>query len=76
MPWTFVGDKIGDIYDNKLVTVEDKNSPYYGYPLLDEDGSWQSTPAVNSKNKIGNFNPDFIMPTAGVPLATCPQVRA
>lgn len=59
--WTYVGDRIGDIYDNKLVTVEDKSSPYYGYPLLDEDGSWQSTPAANAKNKIGNFNPDFLM---------------
>lgn len=59
--WTYVGDEIGDIYDNKLVTVEDRNSPYFGYPLLDEDGSWQSTPAANAKNKIGNFNPDFLM---------------
>ncbi|HTF19967.1 MAG TPA: SusC/RagA family TonB-linked outer membrane protein [Chryseolinea sp.] len=59
--WTYVGDRIGDIYDNKLITVEDKNSPYYGYPLLNEDGSWQSTAAIDAKNKIGNFNPDFIM---------------
>ena len=59
--WSYVGDRIGDIYDNELVTVDDKNSPYYGYPLLDEDGSWQSRPAANAKNKIGNFNPDFLM---------------
>jgi TonB-linked SusC/RagA family outer membrane protein len=59
--WTYVGDQIGNLYDNKLVTVEDKNSPYYGYPILDEDGYWQSLPAANAKNKIGNFNPDFIM---------------
>ena len=59
--WTYVGDKIGDIYDAQLVTVTDKNSPYYGYPLLDEDGSWQSESAANSKNRIGNYNPDFLV---------------
>lgn len=59
--WTYVGDKIGDIYDAQLVTVTDKNSPYYGYPLLDEDGSWQSESAANVKNRIGNYNPDFLV---------------
>lgn len=59
--WTYVGDKIGDIYDNELVTVQDKNSPYYGYPILDENGSWQSIAASKTRNKIGNFNPDFLM---------------
>ncbi|RNI37885.1 SusC/RagA family TonB-linked outer membrane protein [Hanamia caeni] len=60
--WTYVGQAIGDIYDRKLVTVDDKSSKYYGYPILDEDGSWQDyggglTDAV----KIGNFNPKFSM---------------
>lgn len=59
--WTYVGDKIGDIYDNELVTVKDKSSPYYGYPILDENGSWQSIAASKTRNKIGNFNPDFLM---------------
>ncbi len=59
--WTYVGEEIGDLYDAKLITVEDKNSPYYGYPILNDDGSWQSISAGNTKNKIGNFNPDFIM---------------
>lgn len=59
--WTYAGDKIGDIYDAQLVTVTDKNSPYYGYPILDEDGSWQSVDAAKSKNKIGNYNPDFLV---------------
>jgi hypothetical protein len=59
--WTYVGEEIGDLYDAKLITVEDKSSPYYGYPILNEDGSWQSISAGNTKNKIGNFNPDFIM---------------
>ncbi|MEX1240356.1 MAG: SusC/RagA family TonB-linked outer membrane protein, partial [Cyclobacteriaceae bacterium] len=57
---TYVGGEIGDIYDAKLVTVEDVNSPYYGYPILDEDGSWQDVGFSNTKEKIGNFNPDFL----------------
>jgi hypothetical protein len=43
------------------VTVKDVNSPYYGYPILDDNGSWQAINAKNTKNKIGNFNPDFLM---------------
>ncbi|AGA79643.1 SusC/RagA family TonB-linked outer membrane protein [Echinicola vietnamensis] len=58
--WSYVGDEIGSIYDRKLVTVEDPESPYYGYPVLDEDGSWQAINQANAKNKVGNFNPDFI----------------
>jgi hypothetical protein len=37
------------------------NSPYFGYPILDENGSWQSISASNTRTKIGNFNPDFLM---------------
>ena len=59
--WTYVGEEVGDLYDAKLVTVEDKNSPYYGYPILNDDGSWQAINATKTRNKIGNFNPDFIM---------------
>ncbi len=59
--WTYVGEKIGDIYDGELVTVKDQASPYYGYPILDSDGSWQSVKASNTRTKIGNFNPDFIL---------------
>lgn len=58
---TYVGGEIGDIYDAKLVTVEDVNSPYYGYPILDEDGSWQDIRHSNTREKIGNFNPDFLL---------------
>ena len=59
--WTYVGDEIGDIYDAKMITVTDKGSPYYGYPLLDATGKWQSVDAINTRNKIGNFNPNFIL---------------
>jgi len=59
--WTYVGEKIGDIYDAEIVTVTDKSSKYFGYPILDSDGSWQSVSASKSRTKIGNFNPDFIL---------------
>ena len=59
--WTYTGETIGDIYDAKMVTVTDPHSPYYGYPLLDATGKWQSIDATLTKNKIGNFNPNFIM---------------
>jgi hypothetical protein len=59
--WTYVGQRIGDIYDAKVMTVTDKNSPYYGYPILDNTGNWQSIPASSANNRIGNFNPDFLM---------------
>lgn len=59
--WTYVGDEVGDIYDAEIVTVKDPNSPYFGYPILDATGKWQDIDAINSKNKIGNFNPKFIM---------------
>lgn len=59
--WTYVGEEIGDIYDAELVTVKDENSPYYGYPILDDDGSWQAVSASNTRSKIGNFNPDFLL---------------
>ncbi len=63
--YTFLGEEVGDIYGPKLRVVEDKSSPYYGWPLLDagnEDGAkWVALDALATKNKIGNFNPRFIL---------------
>lgn len=59
--WTYVGDEMGDIYDAELVTVKDKESPYYGYPILDKSGKWQSVDAKKTRNKVGNYNPKFIL---------------
>lgn len=60
--WTYVGGQIGDIYDRQMVKVTDEKSPYYGYPILDADGSWQDF-GGDPKNavKAGNFNPKFTM---------------
>jgi len=57
--WTFIGETIGDIYDAELVKVTDESSPYFGWPILDDEGSWQDIDDQDTKNKIGNFNPDF-----------------
>jgi len=57
--WTYVGQPIGDIYDRELVTVKDKSSKYYGYPILDEDGSWQDYGSGESAAvKIGTSIPN------------------
>lgn len=52
---------IGNLYTRKILRVTDKNSKYYGYPLLpenSEDAEWQSE---DDYSKVGNYNPDFIM---------------
>lgn len=59
--YTWVGEDIGNIYDRKLVTVEDQSSPYYGWPVLDETGSWQDKSGINDLVKIGNYNPNFVI---------------
>lgn len=55
--------KIGDLWDNQVATVTDKSSPYYGWPLLDNDGTLQfvGNRAFNSKQIVGNFNPKLLM---------------
>ncbi|MEA4949158.1 MAG: SusC/RagA family TonB-linked outer membrane protein [Petrimonas sp.] len=52
---------IGNLYTRKILRVTDKNSKYYGYPLLpenSEDAEWQ---AEDDYSKVGNYNPNFIM---------------
>jgi TonB-linked SusC/RagA family outer membrane protein len=59
---TYVGDEIGDIWDATLLTVEDEDSPYYGYPIIGgEDLRWQDKPSEAFMTKIGNYNPDFML---------------
>lgn len=60
--WSYVGDEIGTIYDAEVRTVTDESSPYFGYPILSEDElEWDDIEMKNTKNKIGNYNPRFIM---------------
>jgi len=59
--WSYLGDEIGTIYDAEILTVTDKNSPYFGYPIIGSDLEWQQIQIQDTKNKIGNYNPNFIL---------------
>ncbi len=52
---------VGDLYSQKLKRVTDKNSDYYGYPLLEGPETYATWQAEEEYTKIGNYNPDFIM---------------
>jgi len=59
---TFLGEQIGDLYSNGFAEVEDPNSPYYRWPVLDNSGGWQAFRGdIDEYRKVGNFNPDFIL---------------
>ncbi len=64
--YSWVGDEIGQMIDRALVRVEDPNSPYYGWPIIDDEG-WEdsdNTLQVDGKRVapvIGNFNPKVIL---------------
>ncbi len=61
---TKVGEYIGDIWGYSYKKVEDENSPYYGWPLLEKaTGGYQLQALKEDKDmmKIGNFNHDFLL---------------
>jgi hypothetical protein len=58
---TYVGETIGDIYQKPMLRVTDKNSPYYGYPIISNGGVIQRDNDPDHLEKVGNFNHDFIM---------------
>lgn len=55
--------KLGQIWDNRVATVQDKNSPYYLWPLLDNGGGLQKEGNGDFQHKevVGNFNPKLRM---------------
>lgn len=59
--FTFVGEEIGNIYSRGYATVKDASSPYYRWPILDKNGEWIAVNDRNAREKVGNFNPRFIM---------------
>lgn len=59
--FTYVGQEIGDIYSRGYATVQDPASPYYRWPILSRTGSWIAVNDRNAREKVGNFNPKFIM---------------
>ncbi len=60
--YSFVGDKIGDIYSYGIAQVQDPNSEYYKWPIL-EAGGWVTLEDTQDWEKVGNFNPDFMLGT-------------
>jgi hypothetical protein len=71
IPNSFKGDgspvisdgKLGQLWDNRVATVTDKNSPYYGYPLLQNNGQYDKVGNGDFAHKevVGNFNPKLLM---------------
>ncbi len=65
--YSWVGDEIGQIIDRAIVRVEDPNSPYYGWPILDDEGWEDSDRTLQDENGnrvapvIGNFNPKALV---------------
>ncbi|MEN8226747.1 MAG: SusC/RagA family TonB-linked outer membrane protein [Bacteroidota bacterium] len=65
--YTWVGDEIGQIIDRALVRVDDPNSPYHGWPIIDDEGWEDSDRTLQDEDGnrvapvIGNFNPDFLL---------------
>ncbi len=55
--------KLGQLWDNRVATVTDKSSPYYGYPLLDNGGQYQQEGGGDFAHKevVGNYNPKLLM---------------
>ncbi|MCO5237437.1 MAG: SusC/RagA family TonB-linked outer membrane protein [Chitinophagaceae bacterium] len=58
---TYEGGQIGDMYMLPMLVVKDASSPYYGYPIVDNAGRYQTDNDVNNMVKIGNFNHDFML---------------
>ncbi|HEX5025184.1 MAG TPA: SusC/RagA family TonB-linked outer membrane protein [Agriterribacter sp.] len=63
--YTFVGEQIGNMYSRGYAQVEDPNSPYYRWPIIEWDGTnggqqWQELDGKENAVKVGNYNPDFL----------------
>ena len=63
--YTWLGEEIGNIIDRAMVRVDDPNSPYNGWPIIDDGGFEDSDNTLQDEDGnrvapiIGNFNPDF-----------------
>lgn len=56
-----VGEELGAIYSRGYAQVDDPNSPYYRWPILDNQGGWQRLDDPQDWIEVGNFNPDFLL---------------
>lgn len=58
--FTYVGEEIGNLYSRGYAKVTDASSPYYMWPILDNNGEWIQLNNREDREKVGNFNPRFI----------------
>lgn len=59
--FTYVGEQIGNIYSRGYSHVKDPNSPYYMWPILTRTGEYIPQNNREDREKVGNFNPKFIL---------------
>jgi TonB-linked SusC/RagA family outer membrane protein len=65
--YTWVGEEIGQLIDRAIVRVDDPNSEYHGWPIIDDEGWEDSDRTLQDENGkrvapvIGNFNPDALL---------------
>ncbi|MEC3881974.1 SusC/RagA family TonB-linked outer membrane protein [Parapedobacter sp. 10938] len=59
--YSWVGEEIGNLYSSGYLQVTDPNDKYYRWPILDSNGEWQEDNAITAMEKVGNWNPDFLM---------------
>jgi TonB-linked SusC/RagA family outer membrane protein len=59
--YTYPGGQVGDIYQAPFFKVEDENSEYYGHAIIFDNGKPERNQNPDNFEKIGNYNPDFIM---------------
>ncbi len=52
--------RVGNLYSRKVKRVTDKNSEYFGFPILStgQEVEWEGE---EDYSLVGNYNPDFIM---------------
>jgi TonB-linked SusC/RagA family outer membrane protein len=55
------GDQLGNLYSRGYAKVEDPNSPYYLWPILDDNGEWIAVNDHKKREKVGNYNPDVLI---------------
>ena len=59
--YTYPGDQVGDIYQAPYFRVEDESSEYYGHAIIFDNGKPERNNNPEDFEKIGNYNPDFII---------------
>ena len=56
-----VGEKVGTMWAEKVFVRMPSTSAYAGMFVLDDNGEWKNSNAEKDRQRIGNYNPDFIL---------------